>query len=108
MDGVPIGASIKIAKQRFEAIPTFCSKCKARVTFKLINKEKSDFTTKCKCGCTVYKSHLKDEYHKTEFYTVIFIPVKKHIKDYKNKNVLERQGFKKKINKSNRQVYSFD
>lgn len=93
-----------ITKQHFGTTPTYCTKCKKRVTFKMIRAD-SSYTQMCACGCSLIQFHKPDTYHKGIFYTKKFIPAKKYDPNYKGKDDFEKEGFKK-VQENGKTVYS--
>lgn len=83
-----------ITRQHFGTVPTYCTKCKEPISFKII-KEDGSYTQLCKCGCNIFQFHLPDKFHKTPFFTRKFISAKAYNPDFKNKDLLEKEGFEK-------------
>ena len=90
--------SWRVIQSLTNEIPVYCAKCKKIQTFKE-TKEDEEYTRKCGCGCEIIKFHLKDEYHLTDYFTRKYISSKEFIKDYKNKDELEKAGFDKRETK---------
>jgi len=85
-------------------VPTFCKKCGLEETMKFYDGDnetlpKGSFTTKCGCGTWIYRFHNitrdPDPNNKSSYFTKAFISAQHYDKDYKNKDGLERMGFKK-------------
>lgn len=86
--------TLLITRQIFGENPTYCKRCKKRLSFKMIRGDAS-YTLLCNCGCTLVQYHRPDKYHKTCFWTTQFIPAKKFDPKHKNKDQIERLGFEK-------------
>ena len=93
-----------ITRQHFGKIPTYCLRCKEKISFKIV-KTDATYTQLCPCGCTIFQYHAPDEFHKTAFYTKKFIAKKNFDPNHKNKSEPERAGFKKIQEKSGKTVY---
>jgi hypothetical protein len=99
-------------------VPTYCKRCDLIETMKFYDEDgmslpKGSFTTKCGCGVFVYRFHniMKepDPNNKTSYFTKAFSPSPGFARiaypfgagydpNYKNKDWLERNGFRKTPN----------
>lgn len=90
----------------FGLVRTICVKCSAVETFKQINEDGSH-SYLCKCGCTIYRFHKPDQFHNDSYFLKIFIPIKRYRKDWKNKDFIEKSGYKKE-EKDQKVIYRLD
>ena len=86
--------NIVVLKQMQGEIPTYCKKCKMKITFSSFD-DVGSYTKKCNCGCEINRFHSADEFHETPFFTKNFVSSKEFIKNYKTKDPAELLGFKK-------------
>jgi len=88
-------------KQILGEIPTVCKKCDKTETTKFYDDDAGSlpagsFTKRCGCGTWIYKFHLPDENNVTSYFTKAFVSAQIFDKDYKQKDLLQRNGFTKK------------
>ena len=92
-----LSIAMRINKQLFAGINTFCSNCRKKLSMKITDGDTGDYTIMCDCGCQVFKWHPADQFHETEFYTRLFIPKNKFSKKFRNSDSLEKLGFEKTV-----------
>jgi len=102
---LPIRFAARFIRQKTCSEDVFCCRCKAKITFKWIGLF-GDHTYKCKCGVSSFKNRFKDEFHNLDYSTFSFIPAKQYKPNFKELDLLEKQGFKKISDKNGKKVYS--
>jgi hypothetical protein len=87
---------LDINDQAVSKYDSFCMSCKKKISFKVTNHARPQWTYLCGCGCRIITKHDSDEFHKKKYYLVRFIPVKKYIKGFNKMDLPEQEGFKLK------------
>jgi len=93
-----------IRRQGVGEIKTYCTRCEKLVSFRLIDTRGS-FTWLCACGCSIFKYHDADKFHDEPYYTKNFIPKQLFDREFKRKDLFEKQGFKKIVKKNGDSKY---
>lgn len=92
---VPLIEPLIISMRACGTLQTFCKKCNRLETFKIIDQQGSH-TYMCGCGCTIYRFHMADEFHRKSYFVKSFVPSTEFDPEYKSKNEFEKAGFQKK------------
>jgi len=91
-------------KQILGTVNTICKKCDKVETTRFYDDDKGSlpsgsFTKRCGCGTWVYRFHnvnkTPDPNNKTSYFTKAFVSAQVFDKDYKQKDFIEKNGFRK-------------
>jgi len=94
-----------VMMRAFGTYPAYCKKCNQKETFKEIGAD-GTHTYLCGCGCTIYKYHPADEFHKSGYFIKTFISKGEYNRKHKNKDLFEKIGFEKIEQKNGIKVYT--
>ena len=103
---LPIRLAARFIQQKIGEEKVICCRCGFPVTFKWIGNN-GDHTYKCKCGVDSFKNKERNKFHDYAYSTRAFHSARNYIPNFKNLDVLEREGFKKIIDKKGKKVYSY-